>query len=179
TLSGDPHRAVPCTHAHDALRNLDRCGCARGLLVDTRDGLVFQVRRPHAAEPVRHVDGIAAGFDFAEQLAGGRLDAHEAVFARSGTPAPRVASWSELTEPRGPDAGSAAGRGEASRMRPRALFVLIALVAVATAPAGAALPNLSDPLPGSTALPNGWRMDPAGHQVLTLRAPTGVTIGPD
>ena len=64
-------------------------------------------------------------------------------------------------------------------MRPRALFVLIALVAVATAPAGAALPNLSDPLPGSTALPNGWRMDPAGHQVLTLRAPTGVTIGPD
>src|SRR5207248_1414581 len=71
------------------------------------------------------------------------------------------------------------GRGEASRMRPRALVVLIALVAVASAPAGAAMPNLSDPLPGSTALPNGWRMDPAGHQVLTLRAPTGVTIGPD
>ena len=62
-------------------------------------------------------------------------------------------------------------------MRTRALLIFAVLLAFA--PAAAAVPNLSDPLPGSTALPNGWRMDPAGRQVLTLRAPTGVTIGPD
>jgi len=37
----------------------------------------------------------------------------------------------------------------------------------------------SNPLPGSDRLPNGWALDPAGTQVLTDRAPTGVTVTPD
>jgi DNA-binding beta-propeller fold protein YncE len=39
-------------------------------------------------------------------------------------------------------------------------------------------PSLSEPLPGASRLPNGWKLDPAGTQVLTNRATTGVWISP-
>jgi DNA-binding beta-propeller fold protein YncE len=65
----------------------------------------------------------------------------------------------------------------------------IAMCAVALAAGGAALPalgaglpgtspSLSEPLPGAGRLPNGWKLDPAGTQVLTNRATTGVWISP-
>lgn len=37
----------------------------------------------------------------------------------------------------------------------------------------------SDPLPVSPTLPNGWALQPAGTQVLTNRAPTGLVVSPD
>lgn len=61
-----------------------------------------------------------------------------------------------------------------------ALPVLPALAADSgpVAPALTA-PTPSDPLPGATRLPNGWALDPAGTQMLTSRATTGVTTTPD
>ena len=46
-------------------------------------------------------------------------------------------------------------------------------------PPALSTPTLTDPLPGATRLPNGWALHPAGTQVLTSRAPTGVTVAPD
>jgi len=43
---------------------------------------------------------------------------------------------------------------------------------------GGALPSPSEPLPGSGRMPNGWKLDPAGTQVLTNRATTGVWMSP-
>ena len=40
-------------------------------------------------------------------------------------------------------------------------------------------PTATDPLPGATRLPNGWALDPAGTQILTSRAPTGVAVAAD
>lgn len=37
-------------------------------------------------------------------------------------------------------------------------------------------PTPSNPLPGATQLPNGWALAPAGTQILTSRAPTGVAV---
>jgi DNA-binding beta-propeller fold protein YncE len=45
--------------------------------------------------------------------------------------------------------------------------------------AGTPTLSLSEPLPGSDRLPNGWGLHPAGQQVLTDRATTGVWISPD
>jgi DNA-binding beta-propeller fold protein YncE len=45
--------------------------------------------------------------------------------------------------------------------------------------AGSSVPSLSQPLPGSDRLPNGWGLHPAGRQVLTTRATTGVWVSPD
>jgi sugar lactone lactonase YvrE len=72
-----------------------------------------------------------------------------------------------------------------NRNRRRLLAVLAACslaVPAAVVPARAAgtpTVNLSDPLPGSNRLPNGWGLHPAGQQVLTNRATTGVWISPD
>lgn len=55
-----------------------------------------------------------------------------------------------------------------------AATLVIALPALATSG-----PTLSNPLPGSDRLPNGWKLDPAGTQVLTNRATTGVWMAPD
>jgi DNA-binding beta-propeller fold protein YncE len=55
----------------------------------------------------------------------------------------------------------------------------IVFAPVATAAVGQAAMSLSDPLPGATRLPNGWALDPAGRQVLTSRAPTGIAVTPD
>ena len=44
---------------------------------------------------------------------------------------------------------------------------------------GLTSPTASNPLPGATRLPNGWALDPAGTQMLTSRATTGVTTTPD
>lgn len=43
---------------------------------------------------------------------------------------------------------------------------------------GGGAPTLSQPLPGATRLPNGWKLDPAGTQVMTTRATTGVWMSP-
>ena len=43
---------------------------------------------------------------------------------------------------------------------------------------GGSGPSLSEPLPGANRLPNGWLLDPAGTQVLTNRATTGVWMSP-
>ncbi|MHB8512241.1 MAG: bifunctional YncE family protein/alkaline phosphatase family protein [Actinomycetota bacterium] len=51
-----------------------------------------------------------------------------------------------------------------------ALFVMLPLTSRAVVP----LPTLFP-----TTMPNGWSIDPAGTQVTTSRAPTGLTIGPD
>jgi DNA-binding beta-propeller fold protein YncE len=45
--------------------------------------------------------------------------------------------------------------------------------------AGSGPPTLSDPLPGADRLPNGWGLHPAGTQVLTNRATTGVAVSPN
>jgi DNA-binding beta-propeller fold protein YncE len=55
----------------------------------------------------------------------------------------------------------------------------IAVALVANAGPQLAPISVTDPLPGSTRLPNGWKLDPAGRQVLTSRAPTGVAVTPD
>src|SRR6266849_2692315 len=55
----------------------------------------------------------------------------------------------------------------------------IAFAPVATAGVGQGAISLSDPLPGATRLPNGWALDPAGREVLTSRAPTGIAVTPD
>jgi DNA-binding beta-propeller fold protein YncE len=39
--------------------------------------------------------------------------------------------------------------------------------------------GLSTAVTGSNRMPNGWALRPAGTQVLTSRAPTGVSVGPD
>ncbi|MHB1787262.1 MAG: YncE family protein, partial [Acidimicrobiales bacterium] len=39
--------------------------------------------------------------------------------------------------------------------------------------------SLSEPLPGSDRMPNGWGLHPAGTQVLTNRGTTGVVVSPD
>lgn len=75
------------------------------------------------------------------------------------------------------------GRGRTwSRARVLSCVVLLAaggaaLPAVAAGGGGLA-PSLSEPLPGSSRLPNGWKLDPAGRQVLTNRGTTGVWISP-
>ena len=43
---------------------------------------------------------------------------------------------------------------------------------------GGGAPTLSQPLPGANRLPNGWKLDPAGTQVMTTRATTGVWMSP-
>ena len=43
---------------------------------------------------------------------------------------------------------------------------------------GGVIPSSSEPLPGAGRLPNGWKLDPAGTQVLTNRATTGVWMSP-
>ncbi|HMC38144.1 MAG TPA: bifunctional YncE family protein/alkaline phosphatase family protein, partial [Acidimicrobiales bacterium] len=65
-----------------------------------------------------------------------------------------------------------------------AACMLIPVVPALAARSGPTLPDLttptpSNPLPGATRLPNGWGLDPAGTQMLTSRATTGVTTTPD
>jgi DNA-binding beta-propeller fold protein YncE len=75
-----------------------------------------------------------------------------------------------------------------SRNKKLALLVaaglVLPVVPALAAGSGPGAPNLttptaSDPLPGATRLPNGWALDPAGTQMLTSRATTGVTTTPD
>ncbi|MGI8493569.1 MAG: bifunctional YncE family protein/alkaline phosphatase family protein [Acidimicrobiales bacterium] len=44
---------------------------------------------------------------------------------------------------------------------------------------GAVAPGLPGPLAGNQRLPNGWRLHPAGTQILTQRGPTGLTSSPN
>jgi DNA-binding beta-propeller fold protein YncE len=76
------------------------------------------------------------------------------------------------------------------RLRARLAVVILGLLALTAGllhPAFAVGPTfpplspvtLTNPLPAATRLPNGWALSPAGTQVLTSRAPTGVTVTPD
>ena len=75
-----------------------------------------------------------------------------------------------------------------SRKKKLVLLVAIGLttpmvpaLAAGSGPSGPTLttPTPSNPLPAATRLPNGWALDPAGTQMLTSRATTGVTTTPD
>lgn len=75
------------------------------------------------------------------------------------------------------------GRGRTwSRARVLSCLALLAAGGAAmpamAAGSGGLAPSLSEPLPGSSRLPNGWKLDPAGKQVLTNRGTTGVWISP-
>jgi DNA-binding beta-propeller fold protein YncE len=58
-----------------------------------------------------------------------------------------------------------------------ALGLVSAGAARAVGPPGPAAVNAL--LPGGVRMPNGWALNPAGTQVVTDRAPTGVTVAPD
>jgi DNA-binding beta-propeller fold protein YncE len=65
--------------------------------------------------------------------------------------------------------------------RRRLVVIAVAVVALCglagvSAQAGPGVPTA---LTGSDRMPNGWGLHPAGTQVLTSRAPTGVSVGPD
>ncbi|MBV9412442.1 MAG: beta-propeller fold lactonase family protein, partial [Acidimicrobiia bacterium] len=55
-------------------------------------------------------------------------------------------------------------------------IILIASLAGIQARASSGIPTA---VTGSDRMPNGWALRPAGTQVLTSRAPTGLTVGPD
>ena len=73
--------------------------------------------------------------------------------------------------------------GEYARRRVRtrlcALALAIAALGGSSAAAASGPPSLTQPLPGSDRLPNGWALRPAGTQVMTTRATTGVSVSAD